>query len=172
MRFPLVLSLIAGLAGCVPFKAESPRIDHFPFSVAHGGILLSAMPYDTLESQWEVFDADMVRAGILPIYVQFTNQRPQAVQVQLKSIALYETSGHKRHPFSPEKAAGTMLERYSVRYYSRHSYQRFLERLKGISFREAFVSPGHSVAGFVYFPYTREAASLDVLGARVPLRSP
>src|SRR5262245_58769731 len=97
----LALSFLTVFSGCSTYSARpvnASKIDVMPFWRTEGPITIGVDPYIQTDRQKEVFDADLEKAGVLPIYVLIKNNSDRSLSLRHEDITLEYPSGYQISP--------------------------------------------------------------------------
>ena len=168
-------------AGGSAQEASAPRAARdFPAHDAHQGVAIAAVPILDAPAAVAVFGATAAptRAGFLPVELILSNQRPEAVRVELERIQLV-TGEDKFEQADPEEIAWTLYPppqpkrpidstpRASriPRDKDRGKREEAEAALRSRQLRAGVLAPGAYARGYLYFDL--RGRSLDLAHARL-----
>jgi len=98
----LCLSVLMVFPGCASYTvrpAPAPKIVTMPFSRIENAVMVAVDPYIQPERQKEVFDADLKKLGVLPLYLVVENRGDRELSLQrFEAIALELPDGSQINP--------------------------------------------------------------------------
>lgn len=175
--FPLLL----GLVGCgSPFRV--PERVRIPTSSPHdrayrAGLSASATMITDEDLLFELFQANLRLAGILPIYLEMRNDGAAPAGLRGMKVEAHDALGRRLARISPEDALRQLHDYYGVRLYRPASKKELQERFKQIGFPfDPPLRPGQDRGGFLFFQLPKsqppleaiEAVTLSLSGIRSP----
>jgi hypothetical protein len=93
----LALSFLIVFSGCATYRPliNVSKIEVKPFWRTEGLVTIGVDPYIQTDRQKEVFDDDLEKAGVLPIYLLVKNNSDQSMSLRHEDIVLEYPSGYK-----------------------------------------------------------------------------
>jgi hypothetical protein len=161
MRRALALSALLVLAALVgsacagkPFnvkpKPTAPP-GNFRSRISTGALELRAGTIRDDDCLYEMFDANLVLAGVLP--VKFSIKNSGAGHVDLKPVRFWlEAAGQRRKPIQPRSAFGRLMKYYKIRAYNPNGYKASKADFASYGFDSgAPLASGESRWGVLFF---------------------
>ena len=102
------LSVLIVFPGCASYTARpapAPKIVAMPFSRIENSVMVAVDPYIQPDRQMEVFDADLKKSGVFPLYLLVENRGDRELYVQRSTIVLEVPDGRQISPVQSEKVA-------------------------------------------------------------------
>jgi len=123
----IVAALAVGLTGCGgPFnvkpRAAVPPVTTMPEGRA-GSLAVSAEPVTDEDFLYNAFNADLIMAGILPVWVKVANGGEAAIDLKKSEWSLSSQNGPYRR-LEPAKAYKRLVSFYQIKAYSKAGYQQ------------------------------------------------
>src|SRR5262252_10000256 len=161
------LLLLGGCASYTPMHVELPKPETMPHWVQEGTVAVGADPYIQKERQQAAFDGDMGDAGIMPVQIFVLNDSQRRLFVRSSDMILLLPDGRQ----VPSAGATAVAARFDqgvgdvigwgigfgvigMLAASAHKDSVRTARLndyRGKELSEAFLDPGKSAHGFVFF---------------------
>lgn len=162
--------LLPGLAGCgSPFRV--PERVRIPTSSPHdraarAGLSASATMITDEDLLFELFQANLRLAGILPIYLEMRNDGAAPAGLRGMKVEAHDAMGHRLARVSPEDVLRRLHDYYGVRLYRPASKKELQERFKHIGFPfDHPLRPGQHQEGFLFFELPKSQHPLEAIGA-------
>jgi hypothetical protein len=161
-RFELILCI--GLAGALIVTAacggslykvkpviQSPIADGAAGAEA-GGIKVRAVPILIDEEIQELFEANLLLAGILPVRVDVTNESGAPVDLKIAGFRLHNGDAREWKAKTAKQAVARILKYYDVYLYNPNSRRKFEEDFRTHALNvDAPLSQGEQRSGLVFF---------------------
>jgi hypothetical protein len=171
-RIPL-LFLVLLLTGCQLFHPRDvlsiPEIAQkeakpveFPLSL----VRFELAAFDSLDQCLEIFDSDLPRAGIHPVWVHIKNSATYMLDLEGSHINLIPDDARAAHLIPPKLMVDLLYKSYSTRLYSPHFRDQLENRFEEMSLKLGKVLPGQEIFGYLFFGLSGRGYSL-LRGARL-----
>src|SRR5262245_60523799 len=96
MRYLALALSVLMVSGCATYSGRPvivPKIEAMPVWRTEGPVTVGVDPYVQVERQKEVFDDDLVKAGVLPIYLLVRNSGERRLSLRHADIKLEFPNG-------------------------------------------------------------------------------
>ena len=155
----LVISVFAVmLAGCAarPFNVK-PRVSlskpDYRSSGQIDGLGIQAEAMTDEDYLYEIFDANLIQAGIYPVRIRVTNNRADALELKRAKFGIKSGSGKPFQATEARRAYKRLIKYYELSLYSKDGYKRSLNDFESHAFdTQAPLGPGDSREGILFFP--------------------
>lgn len=162
----LLAYFMASCASYTPQPVTLLRVQSAAVSAEEQGIAAGVTPYLDSERNQQLFNADLKRAGILPLQLVIRNKLRQRVTIKKKDMVLKLSGGHEYSP-APSRSVAARLESNAgvigwtvafgiVGYLASESQQQEVNKtrradLSSKEFSDTTLGYRESARGFVFF---------------------
>ena len=160
LRFILCIGIVGTLILCttcggslykVKPVVQTPIADGATGADA-GGLKVRALPLLSDEEIQELFEANLLLTGILPVRVEMVNNNSAPVELKKARLSLRDSEGRVWKTMSAKKAASRVLDYYAVYLYNPNSRSKFEEGIRAHAFNfEAPLTQGEQRSGLLFF---------------------
>ena len=117
-----------------------------------GGFRASALPLLTDEEIQELFEANLLLTGILPVRVEMGNNSGAPVDLKKARFSLRDGDGRAWKTMSAKNAVSRVLDYYAVYLYNPNARAKFEEGVRAHAFNiEAPLRQGEQRSGLLFF---------------------
>lgn len=117
-----------------------------------GGVRVRAVPLLTDEEIQELFEANLLLAGILPVRLEMGNNSDAPVDLKKARFSLRDGEGRVFKTLTVKKAVSRILKYYAVYIYNPNSHAKFTEDFRAHAFNiETPLTQGEQRNGLVFF---------------------
>jgi hypothetical protein len=122
-------------------------------SVSAGGVTVRAQPLLTDEETQELFEANLLVAGVLPVRTELVFESGVPVQLKRARFRLRDGEGHEWKLLSPKAAVSRILKANGVFLYNPHSRKTFEQDMiaYSLSTKEPLSDANRRTQGFLFF---------------------
>lgn len=149
--------LLAGVR-CQPFHPREaigiPEIvggTALPVEFPLAQVRMEIAAHDSLEQSLEIFDADLPRAGIYPVWVRVRNEGASTLKLDGTHIDLTCKSARLLQLVPPKRIVDLLYKSYRARLYSPYFRDQLEKRFDELRFKMTGVSPGQEASGHLFF---------------------
>jgi hypothetical protein len=153
----LLLIFLAGV-GCQPFHPREaisiPRIageTALPVEFPLPQVRMEIVAHDSLEQSLEIFDGDLPRAGIHPVWVRLKNDGEYTLKLDDTRISVTCKGARLSQLIPPKQVVELLYQSYRTRMYSPYFRDQLEKRFEELRFKMTSVSPGQEVSGHFFF---------------------
>lgn len=160
LRIIVLLSLLILLpgVGCQPFHPREaisiPGIagkTALPVEFPLPQVRMEIAAHDSLEQSLEIFDGDLPRAGIHPVWVRLKNDGVSALKLDDTHISVICKGARLLQMIPPKKVVELLYRSYRTRMYSPYFRDQLERRFEELRFKKTSVSPGQEASGHLFF---------------------
>ena len=124
-----------------------------------GGIRVRAIPLLIDEEIQELFEANLLLAGMLPVRTEITNNSGAAVDMKKAKFRLRDGDGHEWKVKSPMQSVARILKYYDVYLYNPHARLKFEEDFLKHGFDiDTPLAQGEQRSGLIFFQTPKKEA--------------
>jgi hypothetical protein len=117
-----------------------------------GGVKVRAVPLLVDEEIQELFETNLLLAGILPVRVEIGNSNSVPVELKKARLNLRDGEGHAWKMMSAKKTVARILDYYAVYLYNPNSRAKFEEDFRAHAFDfESPLPQGGQRTGLIFF---------------------
>lgn len=121
-----------------------------------GAIKLRAIPLLTDEEVQDLFEANLLLAGVLPVRVELGNNSGAPIDLRKAQFSLRDADEHVWKRLSAKKAASRILDYYAVYLYNPNSRAKFEVDFRAHAFNtEEPLAPGEQRSGLLFLQSPR-----------------
>ena len=160
----ICLSALAGMAGCggslykVKPVVEAPVADGAAGAEA-GGVRVRAVPLLTDEESQELFESNLLLAGLLPVRVELGNQSGAPIDFKKVRFHLRDGAGRQWKARSAKQAVSRILEANDVFLYNPNARAKFEEDFRAHALEmETPLAQGAERRGLIFFQTPKKEA--------------
>jgi hypothetical protein len=138
---------------------EAPPIADGAAGAEAGGVRVRAVALLTDEESQEIFESNLLLAGLLPVRVEFSNQSGAAIDFKKVRFRLRDAEGREWKARSAKQAVARILEANAVFLYNPNSRAKFEEDFRAHALNvETPLAQGERRAGLVFFQTPKKEA--------------
>lgn len=131
---------------------EAPPIADGAAGAEAGGVGVRAVPVLTDEETQELFESNLLLAGLLPVRVEFNNRSGAAIDFKKVRFRLRDAEGREWKARSAKQAVARILEANAVYLYNPNSRAKFEEDFRAHALNvETPLAQGERRAGLLFF---------------------
>lgn len=124
-----------------------------------GGIKVRAMPLLLDEEIQELFEANLLLAGLLPVRAEISNNSGVAVDMKKARFHLRDGDGREWKALGAKQAVARILKYYDVYIYNPHSRAKFEEDFRTHAFNiDTPLAQGEQRSGLIFFQTPKKEA--------------
>lgn len=124
-----------------------------------GGINVRAVPILTDEETQELFESNLLLAGLLPVRVEISNQSSGSVDLKKARFRLRDAEGREWKARSAKDAVSRILDANDVFLYNPNSRKKFAEDFRAHSLNmETPLATGERRRGLIFFQTPKKEA--------------
>ena len=117
-----------------------------------GGVKVRAVPLLTDEEIQELFEANLLLAGILPVRVEMVNNSGVPIDLKKARFVVRDSEGRVWKSLSPKNAVSRILKYYAVYLYNPNSRAKFAEDFRQHALNtETSLGDGDGRGGLLFF---------------------
>ena len=154
----IVAGLLAlTLAGCAarPFNVK-PRVSlskqEFRASGQLDGLGIQAAPITDEDYLYDIFDANLIQAGVYPVRIRVTNNNAAALELKKAKFEIKPPAGKPFRVAEARRAYKHLIKYYELSLYSKDGYKRSLNDFESHAFdTQPPLGPGDSREGILFF---------------------
>jgi hypothetical protein len=157
------------VVACASYTPQPPTLLRFQSAAVkaeHLGFGVGASPHLDPQRNQEVFQADLKRAGILPLQIVLRNNSPSAITISRQSFRLRYSTGSEQLPASPDEVAARLESSAGVigwtlafgltGFLASSTQQGEVDRARRADLRnkelwDITLKPGDTVQGFLFY---------------------
>ena len=135
-----------------PVVALPPMTGDVP-SASAGGVTVRARPLLSDEETQELFEANFLVAGVLPVRTELAFESGVPVEIKRARFRLRDSEGREWKLLSPKAAAGRILKANGVFLYNPHSRKSFEKEMAayGLDTKAPLSDANRRTHGFLFF---------------------
>ncbi len=138
-----------------------------------GGIRFRAVPLLSDEEVQELFEANLLLAGILPVRIEIGNQTQAPIELKKARFVLRDSQERGWKTLAPKQAIGRILEYYAVYAYQPSSRKKFEEDFRAHALAtEAPLAPGEQRGGLIFFQTPKKEPVASPSGLILKIEKP
>jgi hypothetical protein len=145
--------LAAGCGGSL-YKVKPPATGSLPADAKSGsaaGIELHAVRMVTDEESQDLFEVNLLLAGVQPIRVEMTNTSGSVVELAKARFTLRDGGGVTWKTLSSKQTVGRVTDYYDIYLYNPNSRKEFVEAMQRQGFdQKTPLAPGEHRTGFLF----------------------
>jgi hypothetical protein len=119
----------------------------FPLS----SIRFELAAYDLLDQSLEVFDSDLPRAGIHPVWVRIKNSATHLLDLEGSHISLVSKGASSAHLIPPKLMVDLIYNSYRTRIFSPYFRSQLENQFEEMRLKLVKVLPGQEISGYLFF---------------------
>jgi len=156
--------LAGSLAGCSgkPFNVKPrPSLSKSDYRASGqiDGVGIQAEPITDEDYLFEVFDANLIQAGVYPVRIRVKNNGGDALELKRAKFGVKSAAGKRFRVVDARPAYKRLISFYELSLYSKDGYKRSLNDFKSYAFdTESPLGPGDSRDGILFFLVPAEVA--------------
>ena len=165
MVAPALVVVVGLLAGCggKPFNVK-PRPSliktDYRASGKVNGVGIQAEAITDEDYLFEIFDANLIQAGVYPVRIRMTNNGAEALELKRTKFGIRSAAGKVFRMAEARRAYKRLISYYELSLYSKDGYKRSLGDFTAYAFDTASpLGPGDSRDGILFFLLPAETAS-------------
>lgn len=169
-----VIPAIGLLASCTgkPFSVK-PNVDlarqNEPVKARVGDLLVGAAPLVDEDLLFEVFDANLILAGVLPVMLKVTNEGSEQIRLERVTFEL-EGDGRELDLIDARGAFKRLVSYYGISLYNKRGYRDSLEEFRSYELdRRNALAPSQERGGLLFFGSKNRELPLSGFVLRVRL---
>ena len=157
----IAAGLIAGCGG-KPFNVKPrPSLSKTDYR-ASGKVNEVGIQADAITDEdylFEIFDANLIQAGVYPVRIRITNNGAAPVELKRMKFGLRPAAGKLFRQSEARRAYKRLISYYELSLYSKDGYKRSLGDFESYAFDTAApLGPGESRDGILFFLLPAETA--------------
>jgi hypothetical protein len=149
------ISIVAAACGGSLYKVKpvvtTPIADGATGAEA-GGVKVRAVPLLTDEEVQDLFEANLLLAGVLPVRVEMANNNSTPIDLKNARFSLRDAEGRTWKSLTPKKAIARILDYYAVYLYNPSARAKFEEDFRAHALSaETPLAQGEQRSGLLFF---------------------
>jgi hypothetical protein len=140
---------------------------------AVGGVRLRAVPLLSDEEVQELFEANLLLAGVLPVRVEIGNQTQAPIDLKKSRFALRDAQERGWKTLAPKQAIARILDYYAVYAYNPSSRKKFEEDFRSHALAtETPLAAGEQRSGLIFFQTPKKEPVASPRGLVLKIEKP
>jgi len=153
----LILTLL--LTSCASSLYKVKPVVELPAMTAHarsasaGGVTVRALPILSDEETQDLFEANVLLAGVLPVRTEMDFESGVPVEIKRARFSLRDGQGRQWKLLSPKAAASAIMKANGVFLYNPHSRKTFEQDMTayGLDLKTTLSDSNRHARGFLFF---------------------
>ena len=164
MAGPALLVVAGVLAGCggKPFNVKPrPSLSKPDYSASGeiDGVAIQAEAITDEDYLYEIFDANLIQAGVYPVRIRVSNNGAEALELKKAKFGIKSGAGKRFQTAEARSAYKRLISYYELSLYSKDGYKRSLSDFKSHALdSDSQLGPGDSRDGILFFLLPAEVA--------------
>ena len=159
-----IIALAGLVAGCggKPFNVKPrPSLGKTEFRASGeiDGVGIQAEALTDEDYLFEIFDANLIQAGVYPVHIRMTNNGTGSLELKRAKFGVKSAAGKRFRVSEPRRTYKHLISYYELSLYSKDGYKRSLSDFTSYAFdTRAPLAPGESRVGILFFLLPSETA--------------
>jgi hypothetical protein len=161
---PVIIVVFGLLTGCGgrPFNVKPrPSLSKADYRTSGqiNGVGIQADAITDEDYLFEIFDANLIQAGIYPVRIRMTNTGAGALEMKRTKFGIKSADGKRFQMAEAGRAYKRLISYYELQLYSKNGYKRSLNDFKSYALDTgSALGPGDSRDGILFFLLPVEVA--------------